>query len=497
MREYGMNPMANFDNYVVINMNRSELEIIDPAKVKKINQEIYMNNFMKLYKAGSDLMNLTSIVTPDSIDGMNSISAVEAYKDSRELFGLESGKQAFRGRDQLESPIDQFLGEESVYGTERTYDKMSDAALQIASFYFPANTSNGIQAFKEILKKNISKNSLTDEQHRDVSRNLMLRVLVSPRISGVSVLGSEIEEESPLADFFSKEHIIDTYVSKDTNIAKQLENMKSKYPSLVSNKVVNNLSRDEGNDEENALIYTIKFDNSYNYTQGEKNDFISDLRKLLYVPEIYANNPNNNTEVEEIRKFGEDIAAHALISRGFDLGSNSFIDLVPEDFWLKPRRIRYGDNAGKMSTSSPVEFFMKKSSELGSGYSLLDDLHNFIRAKGKMRHGYRNLLKVKRVKSMNDTMNIAGETANYIMIFDKTSKESGVFMKTSNNFAGATYTRLQELGIPKKLEEVFGESAIHRADLKYTPVSLGGIIMVKDSAENFEDEDENDEIHCG
>lgn len=496
MKEFEASPVSDFNKYTMINMNRAELEIIDPAKVKKINQEIYMNNFMKLYAAGSDLMNLTSIVTPDSIDGMNSISSVEAYKDTREIFNLESGSQAFRGRDKLESPVDQFLGEESVYGTERTYDKMSDAAMQIASFYFPANISESIKTFKDLLKLNIGKSSLTEEQHRDVSRNLMLRTLITPRMAAINAIGDMVEEASPLEDFFSKEHIMNTYVSKETNIAKQLEDIKSKYPSLVSNKIVNNLSRDEGNDDPDALVYTIKFDNSYNYTQGEKNVFISDLKKLMYLPEIYANNPNSKEEIEEIRRFGEDIAAHALISRGFDLGASSFIDLVPEDFWLKPRRIRYGNNAGSMTKSSPVEFFMKKSTELGKGNGMLDQLHDFIRSKGKMRHGFRNLLKVKKVNSMKDTMNLAGENSTYIVIFDKNSKESGIFMKTSNNFAGASYTRLQELGIPKKVEEVFGESAIHRSNLKHTPISLGGIIMVKDSIEEFDDEADNDEIQC-
>ena len=492
MRQYEVAP-TDVNQYAAIGMSRETLRTITKDKVNKLDQQIFMNNFMKFYKAGAQLNALMKIVTPDTAQGMNAISMIESYKDKRNSFDEESGNQAFRGKDKLESPVEQFLGEESVYGMERTYDKMSDSALTLAGILFPANVSVGVQQFKENLKLNTGKIEYTADQHRDISRNLMLRTLMSPRVISRNRVGmADKLEESPLADFFTPEHTERTYKSTTTNLSVRLDQMKSKYPALLSNSLISNLGKDDGNDDEGAIVYLIKFDNSFNFTRGEKDIFTGDFRKLLYSPAEYANNPENADQVQEIKNFAEDLAANAIRTRGFDLGSNSYTDIIPIEFWTNTRVVRYGKDRGKVTAKSPVEFFLSKTRELNDASSLNDELLDFVRANGFMRHGGKTLLNRKKVKTLEDKIHIAGKKDTFLLIYSTEERNSGIYMRSSGTGTGSNYTMLQPLGLPKKLVELSGESLVHPKGA-VSSLDVGGIVMLRD---DMGYEESGDNIQC-
>jgi hypothetical protein len=491
MKKFDVSP-TDINKYAAIGMSRSALANISPDKVNKLDQQIAMNNFMKFYKAGAQLGSLMKIVTPDTAKGMNSISMIEEYKDKRSSFDDESGSQAFRGGDKLESPVTQFLGDQSVYGMEKTYDNMSDSALTLAGLLFPANVSVGVENFKENLKANIGKIELTAEQHRDTSRNLMLRLLASPRVMSRNSMGEPVLEESPLADFFTPEHTEVTYKSTTTNLAVRLDEMKSKYPALLGNALISNIGKDDANDNEDAIVYLVRFDNSFNFTRGEKDIFTGDFRKLLYSSAEYANNPSDINEVEEIKQFAEDLAANSIRTRGFDLGSNSYTDIVPLEFWTNPRVARYGKSAGKVTAKSPVEFFMSKLRELNSPSALTDELFDFIRANGFMRHGGKTLLNRKKLKTLSDTVHIAGKKDTFLLLYGTESRDAGIYMRSSGTATGSNYVAMQPLGLPKKLVELTGESMVHPKGAT-TSMDVGGIVMLNDDV-GFEEDGEN--IQC-
>lgn len=492
MRQYEVSP-TDINQYAAIGMSREALRTITKDKVKKLDQQIFMNNFMKFYKAGAQLNALMKIVTPDTAQGMNSISMIENYKDKRNSFDEESGNQAFRGKDKLESPVEQFLGEESVYGMERTYDKMSDSALTLAGILFPANVSVGVNNFKENLKLNTGKIEYTADQHRDISRNLMFRTLMSPRVISRNRVGmADRMEESPLADFFTPEHTEITYKSTATNLAVRLDQMKSKYPALLSNSLISNLGKDDSNDDEGALVYLVKFDNSFNFTRGEKDIFTGDFRKLLYSPAEYANNPEDANQVQEIKDFAEDLAANAIRTRGFDLGSNSYTDIIPIEFWTNTRVVRYGKDRGKVTAKSPVEFFLTKTRDLNDPSSLNDEILDFVRANGFMRHGGKTLLNRKKVKTLEDRMHVSGKKDTFLLMYSTENRDSGIYMRSSGTATGSNYTILQPLGLPKKLVELSGESLIHPKGA-VSSLDVGGIVMLND---DMGYEESGDNIQC-
>jgi hypothetical protein len=491
MKNFNLSP-TDINKYAAIGMSREALTNISPDKINKLDQQIAMNNFMKFYKAGAQLGSLMKIVTPDTAKGMNSISMIEEYKDKRSSFDDESGSQAFRGGDKLESPVTQFLGDQSVYGMEKTYDNMSNSALTLAGLLFPANVSAGVENFKTNLKANIGKTELTAEQHRDISRNLMLRILMSPRVLSRDMTGKPVLEDSPLADFFTPEHTEITYKSTTTNLAVRLDEMKTKYPALLGNSLISNLGKDDANDDEGAIVYLIRFDNSFNFTRGEKDIFTGDFRKLLYSPAEYANNPSNINEVEEIKQFAEDLAANSIRTRGFDLGSNSYTDIVPLEFWTNPRVNRYGSNAGKVTAKSPVEFFMSKLRELNSPSSLTDELFDFVRANGFMRHGGKTLLNRKKLKTLSEAVHIAGKKDTFLLLYGIESRDAGIYMRSSGTATGSNYVAMQPLGLPKKLIELTGESMVHPKGAT-SSMDVGGIVMLNDDV-GFEEDGEN--IQC-
>ena len=491
MKKYELSP-TDINKYAAIGMSRSNLANISKNDINKLDQQIAMNNFMKFYKAGTQLGSLMKIVTPDTAKGMNSISMIEEYKDKRSSFDDESGSQAFRGGDRLVSPVDQFLGEKSVYGMEKTYDNMSESALTLAGILFPANVSTGVANFKENLKTNIGKIELTADQHRDISRNLMLRLLVSPRVMSRTILGEANMEQSPLADFFTPEHTEIAYKSTTTNLAVKLDEMKNKYPALLGNAFISNLGKDDANDDEGAIVYLVRFDNSFNFTRGEKDIFTGDFRKLLYSPADYANNPSNIDEVEEIKQFAEDLAANSIRTRGFDLGSNSYTDIIPLEFWTNPRVVRYGKDAGRVTTKSPVEFFTTKTRELASPSALTDELFDFVRANGFMRHGGKTLLNRKKLKTLSDVVHIAGKKDTFLLLYGIENRDAGIYMRSSGSATGSNYVAIQPLGLPKKLVELTGESMVH-PKAAITSADVGGIVMLNDDM-GYEEDGEN--IQC-
>jgi len=490
MKEFKLTPISDINRYEVLNMNRKDLAVLTRNDSKNITQGIYMNNFMKLYRAGAQLMELYQTITPDTADGMNSIDRIEAYKDKRAAFDENSGAQAFRGGDGMSNPVDQFLGDNSIYGTQKAYDRMADSALKMASILFPANTSPAFKTFKDNLKLNIGEIQLTPEQHRDVSRNLNLRMLLTPRVllrdeSGVV----EVVEESPLADFFTDEHLSKTYLSKDTNIDKKLDDMKLKYPALTNNTLISNFARDEKNDDVDAKFFTIKFDNSYGFNRTEKDIFTAELRKLLTTPEKYATDPMDPNQIKEIKELGEDLAAHAIVTRGFDIGSNSFADIVPIEFWTSPRTIRYGKNAGKITSKSPVEFFMTKVKEVQSNNALNDELFNFIRANAFMRHGKKTLLRKKNVSKLANQITVSGISNNFVLLVDKSTRDVGLFVKSASTESGGVYARIQPLGVTKRLVELSGISKLNPEIGATTSIESGSMVLLKDTRDEGNDTD--------
>jgi hypothetical protein len=252
------------------------------------------------------------------------------------------------------------------------------------------------------------------------------------------------------------------------------------------------LGKDDSNDDEGAIVYLVKFDNSFNFTRGEKDIFTGDFRKLLYSPAEYANNPEDADQVQEIKNFAEDLAANAIRTRGFDLGSNSYTDIIPIEFWTNTRVVRYGKDRGKVTAKSPVEFFLSKTRELNDASSLNDELLDFVRANGFMRHGGKTLLNRKKVKTLEDKIHIAGKKDTFLLIYSTEERNSGIYMRSSGTGTGSNYTMLQPLGLPKKLVELSGESLVHPKGA-VSSLDVGGIVMLKD---DMGYEESGDNIQC-
>ena len=136
------------------NLNQTDRDINEQAKM--------LYNFYVFYRTGNELLKFYKRVTPDSMDGLNLIGNIQSYSDKVETFDaiyddeIEGDEDSittfFFGPDTNINPAEQFIGENSVFGLERGYEKLMHKAMDIAKVYFPIRLSPGFKAFKDKIK---------------------------------------------------------------------------------------------------------------------------------------------------------------------------------------------------------------------------------------------------------------------------------------------------------------------------------------------------------
>ena len=403
-------------------------------------QAVFLHNFKLFSKAGKTLMTLHKRITPDSMDGMNRIGSIQGYQDKQnefdEDYDTEDGKIDkevifFDSLNTGRNVVDQFIGENSVYGFQRGYENLLKDGLELAGMYFPIRTSNAFNNFKENLKGAAGKNDINAEMHQLIDYNLMFIMLM--------------KKGSPFFEFVRPgEGTVYGHLYSDpvNNIGQRLLKLKKDFPALASAPFIANLELDTNAE---ANYYGVKFDNSVASTRSMKEAYTSNLRTMIYNPIAYVPgtieqktlgpdgkySPEIQKQVNRIKRLGKDLIMHTFVTNGFRQSSDSYSDLIPVEFFNTPIKI---DGVEKPISIS--EFMYNEREKLDDGnYFDAEDLVKYMTMFGKMRAGGSGLLTSVDSADLKPDMKSVYTSSNvhkpFIILRNKDAKTSAVFQKTS------------------------------------------------------------------
>ena len=353
--------------------------------------DVALANFMKFYSAGIQLKAVMKAVTPDTSSGINRVEAMQAYQETKDAFDNPENNE-YRGAPiafyskEGENVVDQFIGENSVYGLERGYHKLIEKTLQASGILFPATVSSEMAKFKNGIKFLTGKPTMTVQQHRDVNDAVIFTILA--------------KEDSPLFRFFNKIYSENLYKPSkkagEFTLSTRMKQLVKKYPNLAANEFLSKIEDAEDN-AKNKGFKTIQFDASQQYSSKEKSRIKSDLNTLMYMPEAYlgkkpkdeAGIKNYNKDADAIKALGFDLAMHTLISNGFRKSAFNYASMLPTRFTTEPI-VRLGEDLPPISVA---EYLHDQFAMMNSGtYFTGEDLIRFFRIFGEMRPGGVNLV---------------------------------------------------------------------------------------------------------
>ncbi len=399
-------------------------------------QAIFLHNFEFFSKAGRSLMNMYKRITPDSMDGMNRIGSIQGYQDKQaefdEDYDTEDGKVNkevlfFDSMSPGRNVVDQYIGENSIYGFERGYEKLLRDGLELAGMYFPIRTSNAFNNFKENLKRASGRNDINAEMHQLIDYNLMFMMLMKPG--------------SP---FFANTTYGDLYSSPTNNIGERMLKLRAKHPALASAPFIANLELDVN---AQAGYYGLKFDNSVTPTRSSKEAYTNNIRTMLYNPIAYVSapleqkflgpdgkySPEIQSQVNQIKRLGRDLVMHTFITNGFRQSADSYSDLVPAEFFTTPMEVEGSDKKVTIS-----EFMYNEREKLADGnYFNAEDLVKYMTMFGKMRaagQGMLSTINSEELKPDMATVITSNDTHKpFVIVRNQDAKTSAVYQRIPND----------------------------------------------------------------
>jgi hypothetical protein len=429
-------------------MESSEINNLAQEGRDLSKQLIFLNNFYAFYKAGNNLLKLYKRITPDSMDGLNLIGNIQSYKDKAAEFDAkfeeESGELSretyFFGSDAAVNVTEQFVGEESIYGLERGYEKLMDTAMDVAKIFFPLRTSPAAMALKEKLKAASGSKSFTSAMHKLIDSNMMFLMMTS--------------ENSPFIKYLNQEHAASMYLSPSDNIYTQMQDLKKEFPSLETNAFLANIEKDF--DPENKY-YGIKFDSSFSFNKEEKQRFTNALKAMLFTPQIYLNgytsdmkfengtiaDPELRAAANRIKKLGINLVMNTFLVNGFRQGSSSYADLIPIEYLSVKQNV----NGERKSIADFLEDETLKMND--TNYFKPNDVINYMQLFGGMKADGIPLLDRVKNKGLTDaSIILTSKNPNrFVFMYNPKTKKSAVFMNTGdkNNNGDYRFVRLDSL----------------------------------------------------
>ena len=371
-------------------------------KTKTMSREQIMNftlppvtalrNFMKMYAGGRQIVEMFKVITPDSMDGLNRVEAMQAYMERKEKFAnpkdgvIDKAPVALYGRNMSESIVEQLLDENSPYGLQKGYYEMIENTLGVASILFPMTMSAEFIGFKNTLKRLVGKDNLTSDQHRDVNSAIMFTILT--------------RRDSPLRVFFDKKYSDANYkVSKKSfTLLTQMNKMLKKHPKLAGNEFFVKIVEDPEN-KNTKNFKSLQFDAQQQYSVTERDRIIDDLTDLMYRPNKFvAKLPKDASadqkearekSIQEIKDLGLKLAMHTFIANGFRQNAFNFADLLPPRFLKQP----FDRTDEGLEPISIADYLNEQSMKMANErYFEADDMFRFLRMFGEIRPGGANLV---------------------------------------------------------------------------------------------------------
>tara|TARA_Y100000593_G_scaffold45959_2_gene87334 strand:+ start:2784 stop:9104 length:6321 start_codon:yes stop_codon:yes gene_type:complete len=425
-------------NGEITSMNLEQLSE-DLREVNIANQLNYVENFYQFFLAGRALQTVYKIVTPDTMQNVTELAAINEYFDTEDLY-LRNDDSLIRGAEEL---IIHNTGEDvTLNPIGVAYRGILDTVIQGGNDIGFINNSNAFKGFKDNLKRLLKIHTLNKQQHKIIDRALFLRMMTMPHSPFTQPRG-----EKPA--LISEQAIKQLYRNPESNIVTILNRLKKTNPKLNNNLFIQSLQVDPSNAE--TGVYLLQVDIPFGASTNDKNNLSNSLLDLIKNPAKYANTAE---DVASIRSLGQILVGNQILTHGYSPTFGSYIDLIPSEVFTTDIL-----NPGK---GTPVEFFEQESQELLNEEYFNDFLHDFVRSYGTLKPGNIPFLPIiKRIPNINAKGEVtfstkderiwddaSGEYYNYFLTYSARGPE--IFVNTGANM----YTRLNQLGKSRKLNEI-------------------------------------------
>ena len=411
-----------------INAKRSETFVMDPAELKDVSGEDnakqleYLQNFKSFYLAGRALQTINKIITPDNLQNVNEISAINAHIEVEERYLGKIQKPIIHGAKDFVSSTKDGIGNISPMTT--AYRGILDSMLEAADDAGFVNNTAAFKEFKSKFKSLVNKHNLSAEHHKFIDRSLFMKLMLS--------------EGSPFTKGVSGEAINHLYTNPTRNIARTLQGIQQKYPLLRNSPLLKALeSGVENNTNKDQKVFTIKFDNSFDLSAADKNAMSNSLLQMLTKPERFLTKIGDKDKMQaarkEIRSFAKSIVYNQLLTTGFRPGG--YADMIPSEVFTTT--ILFEDK----NSQTPVQFFNNITKSLNHDRAFFDSyMHDFIANFGVASPGGAPLLPVVGAKKVSPP-NSDG------IVTVKGGKNSNIY---DDNFGYAAYfVSFPQTGDPK------------------------------------------------
>jgi len=264
------------------------------AEDKRTPQLQILSDFLDYVKAGRDLSKFNSIASPETMKNTSRLSYFERYNNNLNYInGPESSIKIGNSVARLEAY--------RKYGL--------DAAVNFASEFIPYN----VPGFLE-LKKNIA--TITGQRDR------ILQPELTDVINGMALYWSLTKKTSPFGPMlYEKNETLQKYLfTAEGSLLKTLNQVKQKY-NLTNDPFFGMLFGHESNVSLNNYLQTIAFNNTTKLSAAQLTMITDRWQELLQDPR------------DDVRVMAENLVKYAVITSGFMLTPNSFVDLVPISYW--------------------------------------------------------------------------------------------------------------------------------------------------------------------
>lgn len=431
--------------------------------IDRIRREIEYTYNMYLYtQAGAEQQKLNKLITPDTQENLNELSAIIAHIEAEEAFFNNENPIILEGksflRDTTTTDLEGKEIEGGVYRTSAAYRNIFQTMLNAAEAAGFVNNRPAFYTFKEMLKAELAIETLTAEQHKFIDRVLFLKMLAN--------------EGGPIGDLMSEDVFKAIFTNPNSNVETMLKKTMEEFPKFADNAFVKMLKPHPANDREGNAVFTLQMDNSYDLSTSEK-DFLSQaLLSLIVSPEEFANNPENETEISKIVGMGKAIVANQLLTLGTLPGAGGYLDILPVEFF-STRVLNATNNPIALS---PVEDFQNQRVRTLSPMLFADFVQDFIRNFGTTKRGYATF--VPKTKSKPSTKRNKGYGNIYIPISKPESKSSYLYIEqgkeqrmfvatrvfpTPDGTEIKEYIPLQPLGVKNRAHEILTKRSSTRS----------------------------------
>ena len=400
--------------------------LADKELAKRQTQILY--DMLRYLQAGRDLSKFNMIVSPETLKNFSRLSFLEQFNNTVTYLNSESSAiNIGNSTDRIDAYIN--------YGIK--------AAEQFTGQFVPFNGPGF-----SLLKTNIAQ--LTGQRDGIMTPDL------SDVINSFGLFYSLTKRTSPFGDLLynKRDALQKKLFNKPTSLLNDVIRIKKKY-NLQNDPFLGMLYNSAENTGRAQFLQTIAFNNTTKLSPAQKNKITDRWAELLMDPRA------------EVRNLAQDLVRYSVLTSGFMLGPNSFVDLVPMSYW---------------SASGLTDFFRKE--ERGMGYANYFDEGA---AEQIIRNMFtdRNLLKTVDSKNLSTSDNMRkslGMTQNEYFVHEDANSNLVVpsvdplvdeyvsYFKSFNegkfrlykhvrdSKTGAIYEEIQPLGERFKYVEMAGET---------------------------------------